>query len=169
MPIACAVFHPTVIDMSFDGASGVSTWVGGIHRSSNFSSGPGMRQLVSGVIDSDCTPPAIRARSMPDPICADGVADRGQAPRAVPVDRLAGDVLQAGRVGGVAGEIAAAVMGFGEDDVVDGGRVDAGPADHLGQDRRDQGLGRGVDQSALERRPIAVRTAPTMTGVDIFK
>jgi len=71
MPTACAVFHPTVIDMSLVGASGVSTCVGGIHRSSNFNSGPGMRQLVSGVIDSDCTPPAISTRSMPEPICAE--------------------------------------------------------------------------------------------------
>ena len=70
MPTVCAVFHPTVMDMSLAGASGVSTCVGGIHRSSNFSSGPGMRQFVSGVIDSDCTPPAIKARSMPEPICA---------------------------------------------------------------------------------------------------
>ena len=73
MPTACAVFHPTVIDMSFVGASGVSTWVGGIHRSSNFSSGPGMRQFVSGVIESDCTPPAMSTRSMPDPIWADAL------------------------------------------------------------------------------------------------
>ncbi len=71
--MACAVFQPTVIDMSLAGASGVSTWVGGIHRSSNFSSGPGMRQFVRGVIDSDCTPPAIRARSMPEPIWAEAL------------------------------------------------------------------------------------------------
>jgi hypothetical protein len=70
IPTACAVFHPTVIDMSLHGASGVSGCVGGIHRSSNFNSGPGIRWFISGVIDSDCTPPAISARSMPDPICA---------------------------------------------------------------------------------------------------
>lgn len=64
------MFQPTVFDMSLAGESGVSTWVGGIHRSSNVSSGPGMRQLVSGVIDSDCTLPAIRTRSMPEPIWA---------------------------------------------------------------------------------------------------
>nr|CRL69326.1 hypothetical protein CPGR_00229 [Mycolicibacter nonchromogenicus] len=67
------MFHPTVIDMSRVGASGVSGCVGGIQRSSNFSSGPGMRQFVSGVIDSDCTPPAISTRSIPEPICADAL------------------------------------------------------------------------------------------------
>ena len=29
-----------------------------------------MRQFVSGVIESDCTPPAMSTRSMPEPICA---------------------------------------------------------------------------------------------------
>ncbi|CNH81582.1 Uncharacterised protein [Mycobacterium tuberculosis] len=53
IPTDCAVFQPTVIDMSLVGASGVSTWVGGSQRSSNFSSGPGIRWFISGVIDSD--------------------------------------------------------------------------------------------------------------------
>ncbi len=70
MPTFCAVFQPTVIDMSLQGASGVSTCVGGIHCSSNFNSGPGIRQLVSGIIDSDCTPPATSTRSIPQPIWA---------------------------------------------------------------------------------------------------
>ncbi|MDT5327548.1 MAG: hypothetical protein QOF25_4700 [Mycobacterium sp.] len=53
-----------------------------------------MRQFVSGVIDSDCTPPpgdqdALHA----GPDLGGGVADRRQAARTVPVDRLAGDVL----------------------------------------------------------------------------
>ncbi len=50
--------------------TGASTCVGGSHRSSNFSSGPGIRWFISGVIDSDCTPPAISTRSMPEPIWA---------------------------------------------------------------------------------------------------
>jgi hypothetical protein len=70
MPTACAVFQPTVIDMSLVGASGVSTWVGGSQRSSNFSSGPGIRWFISGVIDNDCTPPAMSTRSIPEPIWA---------------------------------------------------------------------------------------------------
>ena len=53
------------------------------------------------------------------------IADRGEAARAVPVHRLAGDILHAGRRGRIAGEIAAAVMRFGEDDVIEGGGVDA--------------------------------------------
>ena len=73
MPADCAVFQPTVIDMSLAGASGVSTWVGGIQRSSNFSSGPGIRQFVSGVIDKDCTPPAMSTRSIPEPIWAEAL------------------------------------------------------------------------------------------------
>ena len=68
----------------------------------------------------------------------------------MPVDRLAGHLRHARRVSGVAREIAAAVVRLGEDDVVDGVGIEAGPADHLGQDRRDQRLRWSVDQRALE-------------------
>jgi hypothetical protein len=37
----------------------------------------------------------------------------------MPVDRLTGNMLQTGGIGRVARQIAAAVMRFGEDDVVD--------------------------------------------------
>src|ERR1700752_4168614 len=46
---------------------------------------------------------------------------------------------------------AAAVMRFSEDDVVDRGRVDPGPAHHLGQHRGDQRLGGSIDEHPLER------------------
>ena len=59
--------------------------------------------------------------------------------------------MQPGGVGGIAGQIAATVMRFGEDDVVDVGGVHTGPANHLGQHGGDQRLGRGVDQRPLER------------------
>ena len=110
-----------------------------------------MRWLVNGVIDSDCTPPAISTRSMPEPICADALPIAVSAARAVPVHRLAGNVIQPGGVSGIAREIATTVMRFGEDDVVDVRGVHAGPADDLGQHRGDQRLGRGVDQRPLER------------------
>ncbi len=150
IPAACAVFQPTVIDMSLVGASGVSTWVGGIHRSSNFSSGPMMRWLISGVIDSDCTPPAISTRSMPEPICAEALPIAVRLPAQCRLTDWPGTCFRPHRVSGVAGEIATAVMGFGEDHVVDVGRVDPGAADDLGDDGRDQRLGRGVDQRPLE-------------------
>ncbi len=78
------------------------------------------------------------------------VADRGQAARAVPVHRLAGNMLHARGVRRVAGEIATAVMRFGEDDVVDRGRVNTGPANDLGKHRGDECLGRRIDQCPLE-------------------
>jgi hypothetical protein len=59
-----------VIDMSRVGASGASTYVGGIHGSWNFNSGPGTRHFITGIIDSDCIPLAITTRSIPEPIPA---------------------------------------------------------------------------------------------------
>src|ERR1700761_2227116 len=60
-------------------------------------------------------------------------------------------MLEAGRGGRIAGQIAAPVMRFSEDDVVDVRRVDARAAHYLRKHRGDQCLGRGVDQRPLER------------------
>ena len=59
----CAVFHPTVIDMSNAGASGVSGWLGDIHGS--MSSVPRPRFIAAGEVEIDSAPPAITTRSMP--------------------------------------------------------------------------------------------------------
>ena len=91
IPTACAVFHPTVIDMSRPGASGVSTCVGGIHRSSNSRVGPGNapvhqrghRQRLHAATDDDLLGSGADLRGR--------VGDRGEATRAVPVDRLTGN------------------------------------------------------------------------------
>ena len=58
-----AAFHPTVIDMSSQGASGVSGWLGGAQ--SSHSSVPSTRRRARGAVDADSTPPATTTRSMP--------------------------------------------------------------------------------------------------------
>jgi hypothetical protein len=67
-------------------------------------------------------------------------------------------MLEAGRGGRIARQIASAVMGFGEDDVVDIRRVDAGAPHHL-----------GLTGVPLKDRPMSVLAAPTMTGVGMFR
>ena len=62
-PAWTAAFHPTVIDMSSVGASGVSGWLGGAQSSQ--SSVPGTRRRSRGARDADSTPPATTTRSMP--------------------------------------------------------------------------------------------------------
>ena len=65
-PASTAVFHPTVIDMSRLGASGVLRWVGDIHSSQ--SSVPGTRRMARGEVDEAWTPPATTMRSMSERI-----------------------------------------------------------------------------------------------------
>ena len=62
-PVAFAVFHPTVIDMSKAGASGCSGCDGDIHGPQ--SSVPGLRLETCGVVDMLSDPPAITTVSMP--------------------------------------------------------------------------------------------------------
>ena len=57
----CAVFQPTVIDMSNAGASGVSGWLGDIHGC--ISSVPITRFIAAGELEIDA-PPAITTVSM---------------------------------------------------------------------------------------------------------
>jgi hypothetical protein len=103
-----------------------------------------MRQFISGVIDNDCTPPPtgtdLRGR----------VGNCGETARAMPVDRLTRDRVHARCRRGVTRHIAAAVVGFGEDHVVDVGRLDPGPAHYFLQDGRCEHLRRRVDQRTLE-------------------
>ncbi len=72
MPAIWAVFQPTVIDMSRDGASGESGCEGDIQ--STQSCVPTVRFFVIGVFDIDCTPPAMIASSMPAMIDAAAVS-----------------------------------------------------------------------------------------------
>ncbi len=154
IPAAWAVFHPTVIDMSRVGASGDSTCVGGIHRSSNSRVGPGMRWLISGVIDSDCTPPATMTLLGTGADLCGRIGNRGEATRAMAwVHRLAGHRDHPRVRRRVAGEIAATVMRFGEYYVVDVGHLDPGPPDRFLQDGGSEYLGGRVDQRAFERSP----------------
>ena len=69
-PTSLAVFQPTEIDMSMLGASGVSGCVGGIQRSVNWSSVPGVRNCCNGEVEVDWVPPAMIARSAPERIWA---------------------------------------------------------------------------------------------------
>ena len=62
-PACTAAFQPTEIDMSSQGASGVSTWLGGAQ--SVQSSVPGTRRVDCGAVEREWTPPATTARSMP--------------------------------------------------------------------------------------------------------
>jgi hypothetical protein len=80
IPASCAVFHPTVIDMSSNGASGVPGCDGGIQRSCQ-SWVPGIRMRIAGEVDTDSAPPAITARSIPAMIVAAAawIADRLEA------------------------------------------------------------------------------------------
>ena len=79
-PASCAVFQPTVIDMSSNGASGVPGCDRGIQRSSH-SWVPGIRERIAGAVDTDSAPPAITARSIPAmiPAAAAWIADRLEA------------------------------------------------------------------------------------------
>jgi hypothetical protein len=73
----CAVFQPTVSDMSVFDASTRSGWDGGSHESIQ-SSVPGLRHLLIGAVERDSTPPAMTAQSMPARIdaAATDTADR---------------------------------------------------------------------------------------------
>jgi hypothetical protein len=59
-------------------------------------------------------------------------------------------------------------MRFGEDDVVDGRRVDAGPADDLRKNVVISVSGGVLTSVPLNDRPMAVLAAATMTGVGMF-
>jgi hypothetical protein len=67
-PALTAAFHPTVIDMSRFGASGVDRWVGDIQSSQ--SSVPGTRRVERGEVEVEWVPPQTITRSMPERIDA---------------------------------------------------------------------------------------------------
>ena len=149
-PASTAAFQPTVIDMSMFGAFGRSRWVG--ENQSSQSSVPGARRVDRGDVDDDWTPPATTTRSMPARTVAAAVVTAARPGGAVPVVGQPGDVVEPGLDGGVAGDVAPAVERLAEHDVVDQSRVDAGPADGLG-DRPGAELERvDVDERALEGR-----------------
>lgn len=79
-----------------------------------------------------------------------GVSDRGQAARAVTVDGLSRNVFQPSSDRCVPSEVATAVVGFGQDDVVDVCGIEAGSANHLREDGGCQFLRRRVDQRTFE-------------------
>ncbi len=58
------MFHPTVMDMSREGASGVPGWLGEIQPSLG-SGAPGSCHREDGDVDWELVPPAMTARSMP--------------------------------------------------------------------------------------------------------
>ena len=58
------MFHPTVMDMSREGASGVPGWLGEIQPSLG-SAAPGSCHREDGDVDWELVPPAMTARSMP--------------------------------------------------------------------------------------------------------
>ena len=70
-PTFCAVFQPTVIDMSNAGACGVSGWLGDIHGF--ISSVPSTRFIALGELEIDSAPPAMTTVSMPAMMLADAV------------------------------------------------------------------------------------------------
>ena len=64
----------------------------------------------------------------------------------MPVDGLTGHRHHARGRRRITRQIASAVVGFGEDHIVDIGRLDSGPADRFLQDRGREDLGGSVDQ-----------------------
>ena len=77
-PAWTAAFHPTVIDMSSHGASGVSGWLGGAH--SSHSSVPRARRRSRGAVEADSMPPATTTRSMPARTVAAAVVTAARPP-----------------------------------------------------------------------------------------
>ena len=77
-PAWTAAFHPTVMDMSSHGASGVSGWLGGAQ--SSHSSVPRARRRSRGAVDADSTPPATTTRSMPARTVAAAVVTAASPP-----------------------------------------------------------------------------------------
>ncbi len=63
-PAVTAVFHPTVIDMSIVGASGVAGWLGDSHGCTP-EYDPGSFFITTGLCVMLSTPPAMTTRSMP--------------------------------------------------------------------------------------------------------
>ncbi|AMD55400.1 hypothetical protein ATO49_20135 [Mycolicibacterium fortuitum subsp. fortuitum DSM 46621 = ATCC 6841 = JCM 6387] len=64
-PALTAAFHPTVIDMSMFGASGVSGWVGGNQFTHSASLALLAARTNRGDVEAELTPPATTNRSIP--------------------------------------------------------------------------------------------------------
>ena len=111
-----AVFQPTVIDMSIVGASGGSGWVGDIQATRLV----GRRPLLNrGDVDAEFGAARDHDLVHAGADAGRGALHRGQARRAVPVEREPGHRRQPALDRGVAGDVAAAVEPLAEDDVVD--------------------------------------------------
>ena len=149
-PASTAAFHPTVIDMSSLGASGVfavarrrpvGPVVGARHPA-----GPARRGRRR--LDAAGHHHAVHA----GPDRGRGGRHGGQARGAVAVVGDARHVLEAGLDRHVAGDVAAAVAGLAEDHVVDERGVDRGAAHGLGHDVGAERRTRRRRQRALEGR-----------------
>ena len=107
-PAFCAVFQPTVIDMSNAGASGVSGWLGDIHGAKSSVPSDALHRR-SARSRCDSAPPAMTTLSMPAMMLRRRALHRGHARRAVPVERDARHLDEAELDRGVAGDVAAAL------------------------------------------------------------
>jgi hypothetical protein len=149
--------------MSRLGAAGVSRWLGDIQSAHSFV--PLVRRSERGDVDIECVPAGDHDAIHAGANRGRGGGDRGQAGRAVSIDRSAGHVFDARLDRHVAGDVTAAVQRLGDHDVVDQCADRARTAAAPRRPRAGQLERVDVDQRALVARPIGVRAVETINGI----